>query len=39
MTGFERANKYHVYAADSNGTKLKNLVIFKAVEKSDCCSR
>jgi hypothetical protein len=37
MTGIEIGNKYNVYAADNNGEMIKNIVLFKAKEKSDCC--
>ena len=39
MTGFEIGNKYNVFAADNNGELIKNIVLFKAKEKSDCCQR
>ena len=39
MTGIEIGNKYNVYAADNNGEMIKNIVLFKAKEKSDCCAR
>jgi hypothetical protein len=37
VTGFERQNKYEIYAADNSGQKLKHQRIFKAKEKSECC--